>query len=90
MGRIQNSINQLIFTSSLIANLGERKHKESVKEKKKDQKLKSASQKAIEKANEEIAAKYLQSINFKDRHNQALMKRMNLTEPHKPLPSKEE
>lgn len=55
-----------------------------------EQRLKAASLKATARANEEIQAKYTQKSNFKDRHAQALQRRMNLTEPHKPLPKKEE
>lgn len=55
-----------------------------------EQRLQAASAKATSRANEEIVSKYTQAINFKDRHNKAIMRRMNLTEPHKPLPKKEE
>lgn len=55
-----------------------------------EQRLQAASAKATARANEEIVSKYTQAINFKDRHNKAIMRRMNLTEPHKPLPKKEE
>lgn len=55
-----------------------------------EQRLKAAADKATSRANEEIVSKWMQLQNFKDRHNQAIMRRMNLTEPHKPLPKKEE
>lgn len=143
MGRIQSSINQLIFQTAVIKSFQEKsaaatasaekaqlkeerqtelfnKNKEVLEKKDKlaeekirsqsalaqereqrvknnqmkgqilEQRLKAASAKATARANEEIVSKYTQAINFKDRHNQAIMRRMNLTEPHKPLPKKEE
>lgn len=143
MGPIQQSINNLIFTTSLIKSFSEKKEKEAAADEKAkireerqtelfnknkevlekkdklaeekirsqsalaqereqrvknnqikgqilEQRLKAASAKATARANEEIQAKYTQKSNFKDRHAQALQRRMNLTEPHKPLPKKEE
>lgn len=143
MGQIQQSINNLIFQTSLLKSLGEKKEKQASSEEKAkinearktelyeknkevlekksqlaeekirsqsalaqereqrvknnqikgqiiEQRLKAAADKATSRANEEIVSKYMQLQNFKDRHNQAIMRRMNLTEPHKPLPKKEE
>ena len=143
MGRIQQSINNLIFQTALIKGLNEKsaaaaasaekaqlkeerqtelfnKNKELLEKKDKlteekirsqsalaqereqrvknnqikgqiiEQRLKAAADKATSRANEEIVSKWMQLQNFKDRHNQAIMRRMNLTEPHKPLPKKEE
>ena len=52
--------------------------------------LEIASKRATQAANEEITSKYMQTLNFRDRHNKAIMRRMKIDEPHKPLPKKEE
>ena len=117
MGKIQSSINSLIYqTAALFGKDDKKDSSEKIKYKEAkirsqlalaqereervknnqikgqilEQRLKTASAKATARANEEIQAKYMQKNNFKDRHAQALQRRMNLTEPHKPLPKKEE